>query len=178
MCIYSPFCFCCVCGCSHFTWLGWLRPHTISLLHKFVLVVSLLRAFTPHFAFAMCVAARILPGLADYDPIQFHCCINLSWLCHCCVHLLPILLLLCVWLLAFYLALLFTPHVALAVCMAACILPGLVDYDPMQFHCCINLYLLYHRCVHLLPILLLLCVWLFAFYLAWLIMTPCNFIAA
>ena len=75
------------------------------------------------------------------------------------------------------LLLVFTPRFAF-VCVALCILSGFVDYDPMQFHCCINLYWLYHCCVHLLPILLLLCVWLFAFYLALLIMTPCNFIAA
>ena len=59
-------------------------------------------------------------------------------------------------------------------------LPGFVDYDPMQFHCCINLIWLYHCCVRLLPnfAFFFLCVWLFAFYLALLIMTPRNFIAA
>ena len=132
-----------------------------SLLHRLLLVVSLLRAFAPiKFAFAVCVAVRILPGLVDYDPIQFHCCIDLYWLYHCCMHLLPI-------------------KFAFAVCVAVRILPGLVDYDPVQLHCCIDLYWLYHCCVHLLlSSLLLLCEWLFTFYLAWLIMTPCNFIAA
>ena len=146
------------------------------------------------------VAVRTLPGLVDYHPMQFHCCINLYWLYHCCSHLLPVLLF---------------------VCVALCILPGSVDYDPMQFHCCINLYCLYHGCLHLLPVLLLLfacgCphftwlgwlsphaisllhkfvlvvsllraftprlalavrVWLSALYLACLTTTPFNFIAA
>ena len=124
------------------------------------MVVSLLLAFIPHFAFVVCVAVRISPGLVDYDPMQLHCCIDLYWLYHCCVRLLPI-------------------KFAFAVCVAVRISLGLVDYDPMQLHCCIDLYWLYHCCVHLLPSsLLLLCVWLFAFYLAWLIMTPRNFIAA
>ena len=42
------------------------------MLHKFALVGSLLQAFTPHVAFAVCVAVRILPGFVDYDPMQFH----------------------------------------------------------------------------------------------------------
>ena len=75
-------------------------------------------------------------------PVRLHCCMDLCWLCHCCVRLLPI-------------------KFAFAVWVAVRILPGLVDYDPMQFHCCINLYWLCHCC---------------AFYLAWLIMTPRNFI--
>ena len=67
------------------------------------------------------MAVRILPGLVDYDPRQLHCCIDLYWLYHCCVRLLPI-------------------KFAFAVCVAVRILPGLVDYDPIQVHCCINLY--------------------------------------
>ena len=119
--------------------------HAISLLHKFVLVVSLLRAFTPHFAFAVCVAVRILPGSADYDPRQFHCCINGCIIAAC----------------------IYSPFRFLCVCGCS------------HLPCCINLYWLCHCCLHLLPILLLLCVWLFAFYLARLIMmTPGNFIAA
>ena len=178
----------------------WLWPHAISLLHKFVLVVLLLRAFIPHLVFVVYVAVRTLPGLVDYNPMQFHCCINLYWLYHCCWHLLPVLPFFCVcgslhftwlcWLWPHAISLLhkfvlvvsllraFTPHFAFAGCVAAYILPGFVDYDPMHFHCRINLYWLYHCCVHLFPSLFLLCVWLFALYLAWLTTTPCNFIAA
>ena len=113
--------------------------HAISLLHKFVLVVSLLRAFTPHFAFAVCVAVRILPGSADYDPRQFHCCINgciiaaciyspFRFFCVCgCSHFT----LLHKFVLVVSLLRAFTPHFAFAVCVAVRILPSLVDYDPI-----------------------------------------------
>ena len=90
------------------------------MLHKFALVVPLLQAFTPHFAFAVCVAVRSLPGLVDYDPMQFS-------MLHKVVPVVSLLLA-------------FTPRSAVFVCVAVRILPGFVDYDPMQFQCCINLY--------------------------------------
>ena len=144
------------------------RPHPVT--------ATLLRTSTPSCTYTY-----------THPIMQFHCCINLYWLYHCCVHLLPILLLLCVWLFVFYLARLIMTPGNFHCCINGCIIAACI-YSPFRFFvcvcgcshlpCCINLYWLYYCCLHLLPILLLLCVWLFAFYLAWLIMTPFNFIAA
>ena len=52
-------------------------PMQFSMLHKVVLVVSLLLAFTPRSA-VFCVCGCLhLPGVVDYDPMQFQRCINL-----------------------------------------------------------------------------------------------------